>query len=85
MNIDFCGPAVPAQDGGISYRVKIDGETVACEFTMEVLQDIEPSKTDLPAIHQFEASQNSLLDMAQEKISKGLIVNGVVLITTSDL
>ena len=61
MNIEFPGPAVPMQDGGISSKAVVDGETVACWFSMEALQDIDPALTQTQPIDQFEASMSVLL------------------------
>lgn len=85
MNIEFPGPAVPAEDGGISYRAIVDGEIVACKFSWETLQDVDPSLTQSPAIEQFEASISLLLAIAEKKIEEGKIENGIVQIFTKDL
>ena len=47
MNIEFSGPAVPAENCGISFRVLVDGQAVAYIFSMEVLQDIEGHASQL--------------------------------------
>ena len=85
MDIEFPGPAVPAQDGGISYRALVDGETVVCKFSMEALQDIDPSLTESPPIEQFEASMNRLLSIAEKKIREEKVENDIVQIFTADL
>ena len=85
MKIEFVGPAVPAEDGGISFRAKVDEQTVACKFSMEALQDVNPSLTMAAPIKQFEASQGVLLAIAEKKIRAGKVENGVVRVFTQDL
>lgn len=85
MNIEFPGPAVPAEDGGISYRTLVDGETVACKFSTEALQDVNPDLTMSSSAVQFEPSQARLLEVAERKIRAGNLVDGVVHIFTRDL
>ena len=85
MNIEFPGPAVPAEDGGISYRALVDGETVACKFSTEALQDVNPDLTMSSSAVQFESSQARLLEVADKKIRSGHVVDGVVHIFTHDL
>ena len=85
MDIEFPGPGVPAEDGGISYRAIVDGQNVACKFSMEALQDTDPSLTMKSPEHQFESSKSTLLQIAEKKIRDGKIENGVVHIFTADL
>ncbi len=85
MNIEVPGPAVPAEDGGISYRALVDGETVACKFSTEALQDVNPALTMSSSTVQFESSQARLLEVADRKIRAGHVVDGVVHIFTRDL
>lgn len=85
MNIDFCGPAVPAQDGGISYRVKVDGQTVACRVSEEALQDIDPSSYQQDPMSQFEAHRSRLLAIAEKKILKGEVSKNNVWVFTADI
>ena len=85
MNIEFSGPAVPAEDAGISFRVLVDGQTVACKFSMEALQDINPDLTMMSPADQFEASKSRLLAVAAKKIRAGMVANSVVQVFTQDL
>lgn len=85
MIIEFPGPAVPAEDGGISYRALVDGKTVACKFSTEALQDVNPDLTMSSSADQFESSMARLLDVAERKIRAGHVVDGVVHIFTRDL
>ncbi|PZU55464.1 MAG: hypothetical protein DI561_02005 [Thauera sp.] len=73
------------QDGGISYRATVDGVTVACQFTWEALQDVNPEFTLDQPINQFNFSAERLLAIAEKKIRNGGIVNEVVLVNTGDL
>ena len=85
MNVEFPGPAIPADDGGVAFRAFVDGEIVSCRFSMEALQDVNPQLTMEEPLAQFEASRETLLDAASKKIEKGLIQNGVVWVYTQDL
>lgn len=85
MNIQFPGPAIPMQDGGVSFRAFVDGVTVACWFTWEALQDVDPGLTQETPLNQFLASQDRLLDIAKEKILQGQVTNGVVHISKDDV
>lgn len=85
MNILFSGPAVSLQDGGVSYRAVVDGVTVACQFTWEALQDINPAHTQENPMNQFFLSKNQLLSIAKAKILTGDVANGVVIIRKSDV
>jgi hypothetical protein len=85
MDITFCGPAVPALDGGISYRIIVNGHTVVCRMTTEVLQDINPSLIHLDAMGQFEANVGTLLNIAEEKIRRDGIQDNQVWVRTADL
>lgn len=85
MNIDFCGPAVPGSDGGVSYRAKVDGQTVACRVSQEALQDIDPSSYQQDSMSQFETHQSTLLSIAEKKILNGEISENTVWIFTADL
>ena len=68
VNIEFPGPIVPADDGGLTVRAVVDGATVACHFSMEVLQDVSPAFTAAGPMTQFEASRATLLSIAENKI-----------------
>lgn len=85
MIIQFPGPAVPAPDGGISYRALVDGESVACMFSMEALQDVNPELSNLDSHSQFEASKPYLLQIAERKILSNGVENGVVRIFSADV
>ena len=85
MNIEFPGPSVPAEDGGISFKSVVNGETVACKFSMEVLQDVDPNLTMESPTQQFESSKSTLLQIAEKKIRDGKVDNGVIRIFTADL
>jgi hypothetical protein len=85
MNIEFIGPVVSAPDGGISYRVLVNGETVACRVSMEALQDIDPERRQDDPISQFNAHSSILLSIAEQKIRNGNIEDNVVWVFTGDL
>jgi len=85
MNIEFPGPAVPAEDGGISFRALVDDQTVACKFSMEALQDVNPEYSMASPSEQFESSKPILLQIAEKKVRAGDVSNGVVHIFTRDL
>jgi Protein of unknown function (DUF1488) len=85
MKIEFAGPAMPAQDGGVFYRALVDGTTVACHFASEALREANPAFREASAAEQFEASRSRLLGIARNKIEAGQSASGVVQILASDL
>lgn len=76
---------MPAEDDSISFRAIVDGQTVACKFSMEALQDIDASLTMAIPSDQFESSKAILLQIAEKKIREGKVENNVVHIFTADL
>ncbi len=83
--IEFTGPAVMADDGGVNYAAKINGDAVRCHFTEETLQDVDPDDLHGNPLAQFEAHRFRLLAAAEQKIQKGLVNNGMISVYTSDL
>lgn len=85
MKIEFPGEIAPAEDGGLSVRALVDGETVPCHFTMEALQDVDPDLTMEDAQTQFQASKEDLQIIAEKKIRSGEIVDGKVTVYSADV
>lgn len=85
MKIELKGPAVPADDGGVSFRAYVDEKLVACRFTWEALQDVDPENREADAMSQFEANKDKLLGVAQQMILDGRTAGGVVVIHSSDV
>lgn len=85
MNIQFIGPALKAEDGGVLYLAHVDGKEINCHFTYEAIEDVESDSLQTDPIQQFEAHQLKLLSIAEDKIIKGHITNGVVSIFTNDI
>ncbi|MBU3600659.1 DUF1488 family protein [Polynucleobacter sp. 30F-ANTBAC] len=85
MNIQFIGPALKAEDDGVIYLAHVDGKEVQCHFTYEAIEDIESDNLQSDPIQQFEAHKLKLLSIAEAKILKGLVTNGVVSIFTNDI
>jgi hypothetical protein len=73
------------QDGGISYRALVGDTTVACWFTWEALQDVNPEFSQETPMNQFLASQDQLLAIARDKILKGHTAGTVVHIGKNDV
>ena len=85
MNIQFIGPALKAEDDGVIYLAHVDGKEVQCHFTYEAIEDIESDNLQSDPIQQFEDHKLKLLSIAEAKILKGLVTNGVVSIFTNDI
>lgn len=83
--IELIGPAVPANDGGISYRARVDGKVISCHFSAECLEDADPTLTTEAPMIQFGSNLSRLLDITEKKIRAGQIHGGVVYIFTADL
>lgn len=85
MKIEFIGPAVKAEDDGVSFLAKVDGKDVYCLFTYEALEDIEPDSLQDNPLEQFEAHKLKLLSIAEDKLLKGLAIGSRLTVNTSDL
>lgn len=85
MKIEFIGPAVSVPADGISFRAKVDGHTVACIFSLEALEDVNPATSLLCPEEQFKANRDALLAAAKRKIHACQIKNNIVRIFTTDL
>ena len=85
MKIEFLGQAQNADDGGVIFEAKVDGNMIKCHFTFEALEEIDPDNfQDLP-LKQFQDHKLKLLSIAENKIQRGLFANGQLSIFTSDL
>jgi hypothetical protein len=85
MEIEFPGQHAPAPDGGLAVRALVDGRTVSCQFTAELLEDIDPTLSYASPTQQFEASRGRLLEVAERKIRSQQITGGVVTIYRCDV
>ena len=85
MKVTFPGPMVPMLDGGISFGARLGEQTIACWFSWELLQDVNPALTGATVMEQFNASKIKLLALAEQKILAGQIEDGIVKIGTGDL
>jgi hypothetical protein len=85
MKIEFIGPAARAEDEGVLFPARVDGQMILCHFSFEALEDIEPDSLQEDPIQQFEAHKLKLLSIAEAKLLKGLSIGGRLSIYTSDL
>lgn len=85
MSIEFTGPAIPAPDGGVAYRILVDGSTISCRITLEALQDIDPANNQNDQMAQFQTHSSRLLSITESKIRNGEIENNVVWVRTADV
>lgn len=83
--IEFTGPATMADDGGVSFAARLNGQSIRCHFSEETLQDVDPDDLHGDPLSQFEAHRFRLLAAAEQKILKGLLGEGQVSVYTSDL
>ncbi len=83
--IEFTGPAVLADDGGVHFAARLNGKAIRCHFSEETLQDVDPEDLHGDPLSQFEAHRFRLLAAAENKIQKGLLTDGTVSVYTSDL
>ncbi len=83
--IEFTGPAAMADDGGVSFAARLNGQAIRCHFSEETLQDVDPDDLHGDPLAQFEAHRFRLLAAAEQKIQKGLLSDGQVSVYTSDL
>ncbi len=83
--IEFTGPPAMAEDGGVNFAARVNGQPVRCHFSEETLQDTDPENLHGDPLAQFDAHRFRLLAAAELKIQKGLINNGQVSVYTSDI
>ena len=85
MKIEFIGPPVLAEDGGIFYAAKLDGQTLLCHFSYEALEDVDSDAIQGNAVTLFEMHQLKLLSIAEKKIRDGHAHDGQIQIFSNDL
>ena len=84
-DIQFIGPAQPAQDGGLTCFAMVNEERVKCHFTWEALFECGHLRQPTTAEELFDAGQRRLLDTAARKIRAGDIDDGMVWVAREDL
>ena len=84
-DIEFIGPAQPAQDGGLTCFAMVNGERVKCHFTWEALVECGHLRQPATAEDLFEAGQKRLFDNAARKIRAGDIDDGMVWVAREDV
>ncbi len=85
MKIEFIGPPVLAEDSGIFYAAKLDGQTLLCHFSYEALEDVDPDVIQGDAVTIFEKHQLKLLSIVEKKIRDGHAHDGQIQIFSNDL
>jgi hypothetical protein len=85
MKIEFLGPASIAIDGGVDYPALLNGQPLACHFSYEALDDVEPDGILGDALIHFKHHQLKLLSIAEQKIVGGHAHDGKIQIFSSDL
>lgn len=85
INIDFIGPAIAAEDGGVLFRAKVNDEIVICHFSYEALQDVDPDAFQNSAMEQFERHRLFLLSIAEAKILSGQLIDKKINVFTGDI
>jgi hypothetical protein len=85
MKIEFVGPATISPDGGVHYPAVLDGQPLACHFSYEALDDVEPDGILGDALVHFKSHQLKLLSIAEQKIRGGHAHDGQIQIFSSDL
>ena len=85
MKIEFIGPASLANDEGINYPAKIDGNEIICHFSYEALEDIDPESFLGNPLDHFAKHQLALLSIAEQKILAGHTHASKIQIFSNDL
>jgi len=85
MEIVFNEQFTTAADGGIACEVQVDGKAVSCQFSVGALEDVNPETADLGSAGQFQMNMERLHDLAREKILRGKLDNGAVLVSGEDV
>jgi hypothetical protein len=84
-SIEFIGPVQPAQDGGLTCIVMVNGKEVKCHFTWEALVECGHLPQPATAMDLFDAGKRRLLDTAAGKIRAGKIDDGMVWVASEDV
>ena len=85
MKIEFIGPPFIAADGGIQYEAKLNGHSITCYFSYELLEDLDPYDVLDNAMDHFKKHQLKLLSIAEQKILDGHLHNNHIYVFTNDL
>lgn len=84
MNIEFPGQTAN-YEGGLSVRAVVGSKTVACLFTTDALQDVNPDTRFLSPLEQYERNKFELNAIAERLIREVDILSGPVRITSADV
>ena len=85
MKLEFVGPAVVLENGGVSYPALLDGKPLKCSFSYEALQDLDPDGIETNALQLFKNHQLKLLSITEQKVLNGHAVDGAVHLFSHDL
>jgi hypothetical protein len=85
MNIKFTGIHAPNENFGINFQAKVDGQSISCVVSTDALEDINPNGRMDGAAQQYSDNQSQLESIARQKIQKGEIENGRILINQADV
>lgn len=85
MKIAFIGPASLAKDGGVQYPATLDGHSLLCHFSYEVLEDVDSDGILGDALEHFAKHQLKLLSIAEQKILNGHAHASQIQIFSNDL
>ena len=84
MDITFTGASTLTTEG-VSFQAIVDGKSVPCHVSMQVLQDIDPTNRFSTPKAQFQNNRARIEGAADRKIRAGQLVNVWVHVRTADL
>jgi len=84
MDITFTGACTLTTEG-VSFQAIVDGKSVPCHVSMQVLQNIDPTNRFSTPRAQFQNNRARIEAAADRKIRAGQLVNGSVYVGTADL
>ena len=85
MKLEFIGPPTLMANRGVSYRAKLDGKDLDCQFSYEALEDIDPDSILGNPLEHFAKHQLKLLSIAEQKIANGYSHDGILQVHSNDL
>jgi len=85
MKIEFIGPASLGESQSVIYSAMLDGRPLACHFSYELLEDLDPDSLLGDPLEHFAKHQLKLLSIAEQKILNGHAHNGKIEIYSGDL
>lgn len=84
MDITFTDAFTPTSEG-VSFQAVVDGKSIPCHVSVQVLKSIGPTNRFSTPTTMFETNRPRIEAAADRKIRAGQLVGGWVHVRTADL